>query len=256
MDATARTAPSAAADDPVARLGRAPAPSMDGPVSLRALFKRIREASGVTVTGLWEGKHQGSRLDPEAMVHIEVPVGNCADLLDAALDQAAGDGDPMTWQATRFGVEAGPYTALWRESALVVRIYDVSDLMLRVPSFRSSGIPQTGGGSAGGGSSGQGGAAGGSGASGSGGQGSGTAEDPSVRGTQEARRDQVAGIIQRVVVPAAWDVNGGPCSIRPHDGTLIVRAPEFVHRRIAPPSVERRPAGPPPERIGPAKSAP
>ena len=206
----------------------------------------------------------GAGLDPEATVHVEVPVGNCADLLDAALDLAAVQGEPMTWQVTKFGVEVGPYSSLWRTSALKVVVYDVSDLLLRAPNFRSTGIPQPPGANAAAGSGGGGGGApgggnggsGGSGGSGASGAGSSNADDPDVQPRKAARRDELAGLIRRNVVPQAWQENGGPCTITPHDGKLIIRAPEFVHRLIESPIIERRRPDAVPQRVGKPSSAP
>lgn len=262
-----RVPPQASANDPVVRLGVAPPPKLDGAVTLRELFKVIRDASGVHVQGLWTGQVPGTGLDPEATVRVEVPVGNCADLLDAALDLAAGSGEPMAWQATKFGVEAGPLSALWRPSALKVRVYDVSDLLLRAPNFRSTGIPQPSGGNASGGGAGgagggsggtSGGGAGGAGNGGGGGSGAGSsnADDPEVHRRKAVRRDELAGLIERNVVPQAWQANGGPCTITPHDATLIIRAPEFVHRLIESPIVERRRPDSLPQRVGKPSSAP
>lgn len=240
----------------VVRLSRTPPPRLSGPTSLRRLLAAIGDATGVHVQGLWIAKFPGNGLDPDAEVRAEPPVGNCADLLEQALDQVTGPGEPAAWQVTRAGIEVGRVSALWRESALSVRVYDVRDLLLRVPAFRSTGIPQngaSGGGTGGsGGGSGGGGNSGGSSGGGSGSQG-GNVEDPTVRPAKEDRRDRIVGLLQRNVVPEAWDTNGGPCTITPHDETLIIRAPEFVHRRIAGPTVER--LQPPPERVGSSKSS-
>ena len=250
---TATDASRATRVDPMTNLARTPAPPVTGPITLRELFRRITAISGVTVTGLWQGRHAGSHLDPEATVNLKGPFETCADLLEAALDQVASD-EPLDWQVSRSGIEVGPHAALWRPAALQARVYDVSDLLLLVPAFRSTGIPQPGAGASGGGGSSSGSGSGASG--GSGGQGAGPAPDPGVQPSKDARRDEIAALIQRHVVPEAWEANGGPCTITPHDATLIIRAPAFVHRRIASPTTERRRPGPPPERVGPPKSSP
>ena len=229
-----RSAPEADRNDPVERLRSVRAPAFDAPVTLRALFEAISKRSGVTVQGLWQGKVAGAGLDPDATVTIDGAPGSCGDALDRALDQVSSTSEPALWQATKFGVEAGPRSTLWRASALQVRTYDVSDLMLRAPAFRSTGVPQPSG------SNGTGtGTSGGAGASNGG-----DSQDAGTGSRRAAAREDVASLIQRCVVPEAWTANGGPCTIVPHDNLLVVRAPDFVHRLIEQPMPARKPAKP------------
>jgi hypothetical protein len=39
-------------------------------------------------------------------------------------------------------------------------------------------------------------------------------------------------LIERTVEPDSWEAGGGPASITYFSGTLIIRAPGFVHRRL------------------------
>lgn len=230
-----RTAPEAAKPDPVERLCAVRAPTLKSPVTLRELFESISKRSGVHVQGLWHGKVPGTGLDPDATVSLEGPVGSCGDTLDRALDQVSTASEPALWQATKFGVEAGPRSTLWRASALQVRTYDVSDLLLRVPAFRSTGVPQPAG-------------ANGTGTGSSGGSsgGTGDAQDAGVGARRAATREDITALVQRCVVPEAWAANGGPCTIVPHDQLLVVRAPDFVHRLIEQPTPPRARAKAPP----------
>ena len=77
---------------------------------------------------------------------------------------------------------------------------------------------------------GQGGGAGG----GAGGQGSNT-EDTEARERRITRVEDLVALIQRSVEPDVWEPAGGPCTIAPHDGLLVIRAPDFVHRLIEDP---------------------
>lgn len=229
-----RNAPETAQADPVDRLRSVRAPAFDGPVTLRALFDSISKRTGVPVQGLWQGKVPGAGLDPDATVTLDGPPASCGDALDRALDQVSTASEPALWQATRSGVEAGPRSTLWRASALQVRTYDVSDLMLRAPAFRSTGVPQPSG------SNGTG--TGTSGGTGGSGAGTGDAQDANTGTRRATAREDIAGLIQRCVVPEAWAANGGPCTIVAHDNLLVVRAPDFVHRQIERPVPVRRPA--------------
>lgn len=204
------------------------APAMAGPVTLRAAFDAISKASGVGVTGLWTGSVPEGGLDPDRRVQVEGRFASCGAMLNAILDQVSDPANPALWQCARGGIEAGLRTALWRPQAMRVQIYDMRDLLLRVPAFKSAGVPQAG-------------AAGSGGSGGAGGSGGGsTATDPDKDARQALRMDELIKLIQSTVVPEAWEAGGGPCTMAPRDGMLVVRAPDFVHRQIEQPRPPRR----------------
>lgn len=212
------------------RLFSQAAPSMHGSITLRAAFEGISKSSGVPVRGLWTSSVPEGGLDPDRTVQVEGSAASCGALLNAILDQVSEPANPALWQCTSGGIEAGLRTALWRPQAMRVQIYDMRDLLLRVPAFKSAGVPQAG-------------AAGSSGSGGSGGSGgsNGSTTTDADKGAREAlRMDELMKLIQTTVVPEAWESQGGPCTMAPRDGTLVVRAPDFVHRQIEQPRPPRR----------------
>ena len=197
-----------------------------GEMPLRAALDRIAAACDVEIAGLWTGRVEPG-LDPDRMVRLSLrPGASCMEAMECLLHEVDDGAEPVLWQTTRFGVEVGPRAALWRPKAIETRTYEVKDLLLRVPAFRSTGVPQPGG--VGGG---QGGGAGG----GQGGGAGGNVEDPAAGERRQLRTDELIELIQRTVEPEAWSGMGGPCSIAARDGVLIIRAPDFVHRRIQDP---------------------
>jgi hypothetical protein len=53
------------------------------------------------------------------------------------------------------------------------------------------------------------------------------------RVTEFERAQQIVNIITETIEPEAWEVNGGSyATIRYYQGTLIVRAPDFIQRQI------------------------
>jgi hypothetical protein len=222
-----RTAPAASGDDPVVRLQITPVPELAKVRTLREALGAISRGSGVPITGLWRRGAGGDALDPETPLAIEVRAGSCADALDAIADFITRDGEPMRWQRVRDGIEFGRRSRLWRASALEVRVHDVRDLLLHKPAFLAAGVPGPSGGTGSGGGSGN-------------GSTGGTVVDPAAEARRAAAQNDLRRLIELTVEPEAWEARGGPCSITPHDGLLVIRAPDFVHRLIDAPRPARR----------------
>lgn len=115
----------------------------------------------------------------------------------------------------------------------VTRIYDIADLLHRVPNFDDapdfslSSILDSGGGSDRGGTG--------------GGQGlfdTGGAEQRDRLPSKAERGEELAQLIRETIEPDIWQAHGGEhSSIRYIDKRLVVRAPLYVHAQIGMPSV-------------------
>jgi hypothetical protein len=57
----------------------------------------------------------------------------------------------------------------------------------------------------------------------------GVEDDPS---SEEEEIEKIIDLIRTFVEPDLWEENGGPCSITNYKKTLLVNAPDFVHRQI------------------------
>jgi len=240
-----RQAPLAEPGDPVIELERTPGPDLRKERSLRDALNEIGRKANVPITGLWRQGDSGAGLDPERIVVMEVPPASCADALHAIADALSREGEPVTWQQARVGVEFGPRSLLWRSSAMRVKVYDVSDLLLYKPAFVSAGISPPAS-SAGSGS--------GTGSSGGSGTSTGTCMvDTSAEIRRAAARDDLITLIQLTVEPEAWESRGGPCTITHAQGLVVVRAPDFVHRQIESPRPRPRPRPPVAPATGSAK---
>jgi hypothetical protein len=161
-------------------------------------------------------------------------------------------------------VEVGTKERLSLPGALQIKYYPIRDLLFEPPMFdnapdldlssalnQAGGFGGGGGGSGGGGGGGFGGGGGGGGGRGGGGGGGGGSifGDPSEapeRLSEEERAQQVVDLITETVEPDAWDVNGGDwATIRYYTGTLIIRAPDYIHRQIGGYPFATRPVGRP-----------
>jgi hypothetical protein len=230
-----RQAPLAEPGDPVIELERTPGPDLRKERSLRDALNEIGRKANVPITGLWRQGDSGAGLDPERIVVMEVPPASCADALHAIADALSREGEPVTWQQARVGVEFGPRSLLWRSSAMRVKVYDVSDLLLYKPAFVSAGVPAPNGGGGGNGG------------------GSTNLVDTSAEIRRAAARDDLITLIQLTVEPEAWESRGGPCTITHAQGLVVVRAPDFVHRQIESPRPRPRPRPPVAPATGSAK---
>jgi general secretion pathway protein D len=122
------------------------------------------------------------------------------------------------------------------DKEMVTKVYDIADLLLRVPrATRSSGFDVSQGLSQGGGQGGQGGGGGGggggSGMFGQGQQQQGQQSQYDQRGDQE-QTDKLIELIQDTVEPDSWQKHGGTGSIKAYQRTLVVRNTILVHQRL------------------------
>lgn len=132
---------------------------------------------------------------------------------------------------------------LTREQALqrsITRVYDVRDLLMRVPRFTDApsfsledALGDGGGGGTDGGSRGGGGSLFGDDDDDDDGDEDDQDGDEGVNAGQLMRAAQLAQLIRETVEPDIWVAHGGQyASIRYFDGRLIVRAPRFVQEQI------------------------
>lgn len=123
-------------------------------------------------------------------------------------------------------------TAADLDKEMITKIYDVSDLLIKLPQASrqaafdvTQGMGQTGGTGGGGG--------GGGGMFGGQGGGMNQNQDYGQNNTTGATELQtLVDLIQQTVEPDSWRVNGGPGTIVPFQNMLIVRATILVHQRL------------------------
>jgi hypothetical protein len=211
----------------------------------------VANALGISLVGRYSTDKAGIGIDPELEITLKAESQPALVVLEMILDQCSAD-EPCTWQIRNSYVEVGTKQRLSAPSSQELRMYPVKDLLFEAPRFEnapefnlSQSIQQGnsgggGGGSGGGGGGGfGGGGGGGSGGGGSGGGGGGggniigdEGDDPERR-SEEEKADELVNLILGTVEPDAWTDNGGDwASIRYHQGVLIVRAPDWIHRQL------------------------
>ncbi|MFO0895273.1 MAG: hypothetical protein U0574_10025 [Phycisphaerales bacterium] len=210
----------------------------------RECFEYLKTVLGVPmVVRYTNDKDAKAGIDPDAPVELNVR-GPALTVLENLLQQVEMNGSPCTWQLRDGFIEVGTKERLMANKE--VRIYPVMDLLYEVPYFNNApnfslnqGIQQGGGSGGGGGGFGGGGGGGGFGGGGSGGGGGGggvpitdPGEAPVARPLSE-RADDLISLITESVEPEAWVQTGGECTIRFYNDSLIVKAPDYVHRKLA-----------------------
>jgi len=183
----------------------------------------IKDFSGAEFDILWSDSRSAG-LDKDRPVTVSVRETPALRLLERVLEKAQDDFDENTWQMTPTGIiEIGPKSRLNRSKYL--KIYDIQDLLFVIPDFTQvpemdldSVLNQ--------------------GQSGGGGGGGSIFRDQDEENRRPEPPDEelaqkIIDLIVENIEPEQWQDNGGEGgSIRFFNGTLLIRAPEYIHRQI------------------------
>jgi len=217
----------------------------------REALDYMRTVLGINIIGRFNDDRTGEGIDPDTPINIDVTDKPALVVLEMILSQCSDGFDESTWQLRDGFVEVGTKSRLGSPNSQEIRYYPIRDLLFEPPHYDNapsldldSALSQSGssggggsGGGGGGGGFGGGGGGGGGGSGGGGGGGSGSLfGDPSdepERLTELEQAQQIVDLITEIVEPDGWVDNGGDWgTIRYYQGTLIIRAPDFMHRQI------------------------
>ncbi len=203
----------------------------------RKAFEHLQQVLGISIVGRYSDDRTGHGIDPEAPITLQANRHPPIEVIEQILEQCA-DQDPCTWQLRSGYVEVGTKERLSAPAAMELRLYTIRDLLFEPPWFDNApaidiatALSQAGAAS-GGGSGGSGGAGGGGAGAGGGGS---IIDQPGAPPERPAEADRFEGLVEvivRSVEPSVWEAAGGPATITPFGGTLLVRAPGFVHRQL------------------------
>ncbi|MCP3903216.1 MAG: hypothetical protein GY715_06220 [Planctomycetes bacterium] len=231
-------------------------------VPARDVFDYLRTVLDINLIVRYQDDAVGYGIDPATPITLQVKRLPAVTVLELVLEQCSVH-EPATWQLRKGFIEVGTKERLGAESARTTRTYPIGDLLFEPPMHDTA--PPVGLGPNGYdgihtgdyyyGSGGWGSPYGGyryrsTGTSGSFGP---TVHSGSGGGSplnDRERADEIIDLITTTVEPDAWQRNGGEAaSITFHEGVLVIRAPDFVHRQIGgypkvpPPRKHRRSAG-------------
>lgn len=192
-------------------------------VRLEDVIRFIQDVTQADIEPLWTTDNvQG--LDKDKKITLDIKNQPALYALETILDKAkSNDYSENTWQLTPSGaMQIGPKDLLNKFKRLVV--YDINDLLLVIPRFPdvpqidlNSVLQQSQGGS-----------------------GQSPFQNDQTQGIGfgdgKSREDRAKGImdlITSLVDPPQWVDNGGEgASIRYFNGTLLINAPDYIHRQI------------------------
>lgn len=166
-------------------------------------------------------------IDPQQGITLDLKTVPARLLLNVIMQQASSEVE-LIYEVTPWYVHV--MTKRQANRNPVLRVYDVSDLVLTIPNFTDApsfdlndALSSSSQGSGGGGSS-------------SGLFGDQSDEQENDRPTKNERGQNIADMVRQTIEPDIWQTNGGfYASARYFDGKLIVNAPMYVHRQIGMP---------------------
>jgi hypothetical protein len=203
---------------PRAALGRV-VPDLDlTGVTLADSIEFLRDVSGANIHVNWQALEAvGVGKDTQVNLHMRnIPLRKVLQLIL----REAGSGDVLTYYIDDGIIEVT--TKELADEQMVTRIYPVDDLIMEVPDFDNAPDFQLQGSQTGGG--------------GSSGQLFNNTGDEGDEGlTRAERADALIEMIQAVIQPDVWNINGGRAAIRFFNGSLIVTAPRSVHEALGQP---------------------
>jgi hypothetical protein len=192
---------------------------------LEDIVSFLRDFSGVEIEPFWNDDGGDGGLNKDQHITIAVTDVTVLTLLERVLAKAETDFSPATWQFAPSGgtVEIGPRSRLNTQGYLVT--YDIQDMLFQIPDFADA--PQLDldqvlnqgaqGGGGGGGSV----------------FGGDTQQEVEFVPTEELAQ-RIIDIITEYVEPEQWiDAGGDGASIRHYAGTLLIRAPDYIHRQLS-----------------------
>jgi hypothetical protein len=191
---------------------------------LEDVMNFIGEITGADIEPLWIDDVAVDGLDPDSLITLKAKRLSALRLLELVLEKAetgsAAYSGGYTWQMTEWGtLECGPKELLARRMRL--EIYPITDLLWEIPDYDEAPeidlqtVLQSSQGGGGGGS-----------------PFNDNQQDDLDRTTLEERSEGLIEIIEALVEPESWLSGGGTASIRYFQGSLLVRAPDYVHRNL------------------------
>jgi hypothetical protein len=187
---------------------------------LENVIQFITDITGADIEPLWVNDREVEGLRKDDLVTFRVENMQALAVIERVLRQVTDEFDRGTWQFNELGtLEIGPRSRLNQSTTL--KIYDINDLTISLINIRQppnvdlSGLGEGGGGGGGGLF-----------------DDDEDEDDLGLRSPEETARE-IQNLIQTFVETEQWEENGGSAgTIRYFRGSLVIRAPDYIHRQI------------------------
>ncbi|MCC6427593.1 MAG: hypothetical protein IT435_12325 [Phycisphaerales bacterium] len=194
---------------------------------LEDVIKFLAEVTGADIEAMWLDEQNASGLNKDMLITMTTKNLNALKVLEKVLQKSSEKGDFLEngWQMSDTGaIQIGPKDRLNVFKRL--ELYDINDLLLELPrydqapEFDLQAVLQSS--NAGGGGGGQ-----------SPFRDTQQNRDASTGLTRDEKGRQVIDIITQLIETEQWSDNGGTGgTIRYYQGSLMVNAPDYIHRQI------------------------
>jgi hypothetical protein len=188
---------------------------------LEEVMDYLATLTGADLEVLWRDERNADGLDPEQTVTLKVENVSALTLLEKVLERAQTEDEENSWQLSKYGsLQVGPKSRLNKYKR--TEIYDINDLLVELPRYDEvpaidlQSVLQSG--------------------QGGGGQSpfrDDQDEEEEDRKTLDEKADEIVAIIQKIVETQQWTDNGGDAaSIDRFRSSIIITAPDYIHRQI------------------------
>jgi len=193
-------------------------------------FRWWSNTTGIPLVISWR-ELENAGIDPDAPIELNLRNVPASVVLSLMMKQLSPE-TPLMYEVTDYYIRIMTKEQANKES--VVRVYDIQDLIYRIPNFKgqqfdlNSALSNTSsGGSSGGPSS------------------TTTIFNPDVEDevvlSKAERGEEIANLIRETIEPDTWQALGGMhSSVKYFNGRLIIKAPRYVHTKIGIPTATGR----------------
>jgi hypothetical protein len=175
-----------------------------------AVLKQLQRELQIDMVVFWKTASKDG-IDKTAPITLKLTDMPAIVVLERIIEKLNINNDPSVWQLRDGMLEVGLKDQFTQGRSMELRTYDVMNLLFTIRDFDNAPVMgATGGGGV---------------------QFGGPTGEPD-RATKEEEAQKLISTITDFVEPEQWKVHGGNCTIRLYKGSLLVKAPDFVHRSL------------------------
>ncbi len=172
------------------------------------VLQNLEDGLDIMMLVIWK-QDEGDGLDPTQEITFELKQQPALVILERIVTQLDPEGN-AAWQLRHGALEIGLKSQLASTGRQRLETYYIRDLLFTIRNFDAPNL----------GTFDDGGSLGGNGGN--------NTPDPS----RQEEIDRIIDLIVKFIEPELWEQNGGPCSITNYKETLLIKAPDFIHRQI------------------------